>query len=284
MLKSYFSKIFFIIFTLFSVGACRLLFKTPLPEKPDLKVGVIVGPGGARTLSALGVLKAFEEYNIPVHHIVGMGWGAFLAGVYSKNQSVDEAQWSFYKLLKRGFFETSLLKHPLKAKSLSLMNQSLEENFNSKTKIHFSCPSMNKQGRKIWQTEKFLQSSVRNCLSVPPFFKLAKSTGSLLFVRSAISYLKQKNMDIIVWIHLLETGPFFPREFSKSETVFLWNELADSFRLIPEESSVYKVTPSVEGFYLSDFSKMREIISKGRKEGVFFAKKLQNKFLQRSKE
>lgn len=253
-------------------------------EESDLKVGVIVGPGGARTLSALGVLKAFEEHNIPVHHIVGMGWGAFLAGMYSKNQSIDEVQWSFYKLLKRGFFETSLLKHPLKPKNLDLMNQSLEENFNSKTKIHFSCPSMNKRGRKVWQTEKFLQNSVRNCLSVPPFFKLDKSTGSLFSVRSAISYLKQKNMDLIIWIHALETSPFFPKEFSQSETIFLWNELADSFHLIPEESVVYKVTPALGGFYLSDFSKMREIVSKGEKEGVFFLEKTQNKFLRRSKQ
>ncbi len=283
-MKKYFLKMIFAAFILLAIGGCRSWLKKLPLEEPDLKVGVIVGPGGARTLSALGVLKAFEEHKIPVHHIVGMGWGAFLAGVYSKNQSVDEAQWSFYKLLKRGFFETSLLKHPLKSKSLDLMNQSLRENFNSKTKIHFSCPSMNKQGRKIWQTEKFLQSSVRNCLSVPPFFKLEKSTGSLLFVRSAVSYLKQKNMDIIIWIHALEDGPFFPHEFSKPEVVFLWNELADSLRLIPEESSVYKVIPSVGGFYLSDFSKMREIISKGRKEGVFFAKKLQNRFLKRSQQ
>ena len=274
-------KIFFMVLILAAAGGCRLLKKLPL-EETELKVGVIVGPGGARALSALGVLKAFEEHNIPVHHIVGMGWGAFLAGVYAKNQSVDEVQWSFHKLLKRGFFETSLLKHPLKAKSMDLMNQSLKENFNSEAKIHFSCPSMNKQGRKIWQTEKFLQNAVRSCLNVPPFFKLEKSTGSLLFVRSAVSRLRKKNMDIIVWIHSLEAGPFFPGEFSKPETVFLWNELADSFRLVPEESFLYKITPSLGEFYLSDFSKMREIISKGRKEGAFFAKKLQNKFSQRS--
>ena len=263
---------------------CLLLPKKLTMEDSDLKVGVIVGPEGARTLSALGVLKAFEEKNIPVHHIVGIGWGAFLAAVYAKNQSVDEVQWSFYKLLKRGFFETSLLKHPLKPKSLDLMNQSLEENLNAKTQIHFSCPFMNRRGQKIWQTEKILQRSVRNCLAVPPFFKLDKSTGSLFSVRSAISYLKNKNVDLIIWIHALETGPFFPREFSKSETVFLWNELADSFHLIPEESSVYKITPSLGGFYLSDFSKMREIISKGEKEGVFFVEKLQNKFLRRSRQ
>ena len=277
-------KICFTVFIVFILGGCHLLPKKLQIKDSDLKVGVIVSPGGARTLSALGVLKAFEENNIPVHHIVGIGWGAFLSAVYAKNQSVDEVQWSFYKLLKRGFFEISLLKHPLKPKSLDLMNQSLEENLNAKTQIQFSCPFMNRRGQKIWQTEKFLQNSVKNCLAVPPFFKLDESTGSLFSVRLAISYLKKKDMDIIIWIHVLETGPFFPRGFSKSETVFLWNELADSFHLIPEESSVYKITPSLGGFYLSDFSKMREIISKGEKEGVFFVEKLQNKFLKRSRQ
>jgi len=276
-------KIFF-IFVLFMTKGCLLLPKKLQVEDSDLKVGVVVGPGGARTLSALGVLKAFEENNIPVHHIVGIGWGAFLAAVYSKNQSVDEVQWSFYKLLKRGFFEKSLLKRPLRPKSMDLMNQSLEENLNVKTQIHFSCPFMNKRGQKVWQTEKFLQNSVRNCLAVPPFFKLDKNTGSLFSVRAAISYLKKKEMDVVIWIHALDTSPFFPAEFSRLETVFLWNELADSFHLIPEESSVYKIAPSLGGFYLSDFSKMREIISKGKKEGVFFADKMQNRFLKRSQQ
>jgi len=60
--------------------------------------------------------------------------------------------------------------------------------------------------------------------------------------------------------------------------------LANSFHLLPEESSVYKVSPVVGGFYLIDFSKMREIVSKGEKEGVFFVEKIQNRFLRRSKQ
>ncbi|EKM61421.1 uncharacterized protein PHACADRAFT_135056 [Phanerochaete carnosa HHB-10118-sp] len=47
-------------------------------------IGVILGGGGARGISHLGVLRALEEYGIPVDHIGGTSIGAFVGGLYAR--------------------------------------------------------------------------------------------------------------------------------------------------------------------------------------------------------
>eukprot|EP00475_Leptophrys_vorax_P045548 TRINITY_DN9487_c0_g1_i2.p1 TRINITY_DN9487_c0_g1~~TRINITY_DN9487_c0_g1_i2.p1 ORF type:complete len:691 (-),score=136.24 TRINITY_DN9487_c0_g1_i2:60-2132(-) len=55
-------------------------------------VGVIFGGGGARGLAHLGVLKALEEYSIPVDMVGGTSQGAFMAGLYASRLSVRDVE------------------------------------------------------------------------------------------------------------------------------------------------------------------------------------------------
>ncbi|KZT38510.1 patatin-domain-containing protein [Sistotremastrum suecicum HHB10207 ss-3] len=51
-------------------------------------VGVVLGGGGARGISHLGVLRALEEYGIPVDHIAGTSIGAFIGGLYAREGDI----------------------------------------------------------------------------------------------------------------------------------------------------------------------------------------------------
>ena len=241
------------------------------PVQP--RVGVIIGPGGALSLSSLGVLKTMQEYNISIDSIVGIGWGAWLAGVFAKNTNVDEVQWSLHKLLKRGFFSSSFLTHPFKLKNLS---QELKENFKSSTptKIPFSCPGITHYGVKIWHTEKFLESSVKKCLSIPPFFKKG-DMGSPFSVRASIKYLQRKKLDQIIWINPIKNTRLTLKKFSSREVYILWTELRASLMLIPSQKGVFEVSPILKDFGMEDFSKMNDIILEGQKAGEKLVKKLQ---------
>ena len=269
---------FFFALSCLIYPSCTHFKKAQKKDPPS--IAVIIGPGGALTLSAIGVLKAFQEYNIPIQSVLGIGWGAWIAAVYSKNRSVDEIQWSFYKLLKRGFFEKTLLKNPLKAKNISSLDQSLKENFSSqKTKINFLCPSLNFQGQKIWHDQKFLKNAVSSCLKSPPFFKIDKAGGGSLFsVRKASELLREKNIDLIFWINPALDPALFPPSFSDYSTRFFWQELQNSFQLFSKALPPYVkvISPNLKGFYLDDFSKIKNIILIGEKEGDFFIKNLQN--------
>ncbi|KAI9057768.1 patatin-domain-containing protein [Trametes sanguinea] len=51
-------------------------------------IGVVLGGGGARGISHLGVLRALEDYGIPVDHIGGTSIGAFIGGLYAREGDV----------------------------------------------------------------------------------------------------------------------------------------------------------------------------------------------------
>ncbi|KAI0316483.1 hypothetical protein OF83DRAFT_1126430 [Amylostereum chailletii] len=47
-------------------------------------IGLVLGGGGARGVAHLGLLRAMEEYGIPIDHIGGTSIGAFIGGLYAK--------------------------------------------------------------------------------------------------------------------------------------------------------------------------------------------------------
>ncbi|KAF7966915.1 hypothetical protein HWV62_36601, partial [Athelia sp. TMB] len=51
-------------------------------------IGVVLGGGGARGISHLGVLRALEEYGIPIDHIAGTSIGAYVGGLYAREGDI----------------------------------------------------------------------------------------------------------------------------------------------------------------------------------------------------
>jgi NTE family protein len=56
------------------------------------KVGVVLSGGGPRGVTHVGVLKALEEYNIPIDYIVGTSMGAIIGGLYAAGYSATEIE------------------------------------------------------------------------------------------------------------------------------------------------------------------------------------------------
>ncbi|EGN93174.1 hypothetical protein SERLA73DRAFT_172324 [Serpula lacrymans var. lacrymans S7.3] len=51
-------------------------------------IGVVLGGGGARGLSHLGVLRALEEHSVPIDYIAGTSIGAFIGGLYAREGDI----------------------------------------------------------------------------------------------------------------------------------------------------------------------------------------------------
>ncbi|PCH34074.1 patatin-domain-containing protein [Wolfiporia cocos MD-104 SS10] len=51
-------------------------------------IGVVLGGGGARGISHLGVLRALEDYDIPIDLIGGTSMGAFVGGLYAREGDI----------------------------------------------------------------------------------------------------------------------------------------------------------------------------------------------------
>ncbi len=56
------------------------------------KVAVVLSGGGAKGFSHIGVLKALEEYNIPIDYIAGTSMGAIVGGLYASGYSPEEIE------------------------------------------------------------------------------------------------------------------------------------------------------------------------------------------------
>jgi len=116
-----------------------------VPAIPDVKVpkiGIILGPGGARSYAYIGVLREFEKAKIPVHTIAGLEWGALMGALYSVNGKAHDVEWKAMKI-PDDFTKKGLLSSSGEPKSFSEMEPYLKTMFgDSKVetgKIPFSC-------------------------------------------------------------------------------------------------------------------------------------------------
>jgi len=70
------------------------------------KIGLALSGGGARSISQLGVLRAFEEKNIPIEFIVGTSMGSVVGGLYSAGYSLNDLDSLLQKTDWGSFFST----------------------------------------------------------------------------------------------------------------------------------------------------------------------------------
>ena len=127
----------FLLFILLS-SAFLLNAQNRTIQAPRLKVGVVLGGGGARGASHIGVLKYLEEMGIPVDYVAGTSMGSIMGGFYALGYPPEEIaspianiNWSEYIGNK---IDRPLLSEEARQRSSTLLLQvpfSLESLFSS---------------------------------------------------------------------------------------------------------------------------------------------------------
>jgi NTE family protein len=56
------------------------------------RIGLVLGGGGAKGLSHVGVIRVLEEHQIPVDVISGTSMGAIVGSLYASGYSADEIE------------------------------------------------------------------------------------------------------------------------------------------------------------------------------------------------
>ena len=74
------------------------------------KVGLVLGGGGVRGFSHIGVLKVLEEEGIDIDLIVGTSAGALIGGAYASGQTPDEIERKIDAYLQSPEFDDSRMK------------------------------------------------------------------------------------------------------------------------------------------------------------------------------
>jgi NTE family protein len=76
-----------------------------------VKVGLALGGGGARGLAHLGVLKVFEDANIPIDYLVGSSMGAIIAAMYAHTPDAQAHIRTFTQFFETQDYESLGLKY-----------------------------------------------------------------------------------------------------------------------------------------------------------------------------
>ncbi len=68
---------------------CAILMVT---SSNGQKIGLVLSGGGASATAHIGVIKALEENNIPIHYITGTSMGALIGAMYAAGYSPEEME------------------------------------------------------------------------------------------------------------------------------------------------------------------------------------------------
>lgn len=174
------------------------------------RVGLIFGPGGAKTVAQIGVLQELEKNKIPVTAVVGMEWGAIIGALYALNGQSHEVDWKISQLPKFSFSSKNPFSQKMRAADKKEFDSYLQKVFSSarldQSKIPFACPSVRApSGRVAMISKGASKNSLRSCWHYPPVFDIGDVMAAPFAIHEAVGYLKSQGAELIVLINVLDS-------------------------------------------------------------------------------
>jgi hypothetical protein len=178
----------------------------PVPKSQieKLKLGIILGPGGGRTIAQVGFLKRIQEKRIPVAGLVGIEWGSVVGGLYSQKISANEAEWQLSKIRKDKFTDQTEIKEMLEPLETYLQSSKAETG-----RLIFACPSLNiKKSQVYFLARGRLDQLLPYCLAYPPVSKVYDwSLAGVREVQRAAEFLRSRGANRVIFINVLSGLP-----------------------------------------------------------------------------
>src|SRR5689334_9244260 len=72
------------------LGTLRRLARSTPARQNSPAIGLALGGGFARGIAHVGVLRVFEQYQIPIGYIAGVSAGAIVSSAYASGATPDE--------------------------------------------------------------------------------------------------------------------------------------------------------------------------------------------------
>jgi predicted acylesterase/phospholipase RssA len=246
-------------------------------------VAVIIGPGGAKTLAAAGVLKELERARIPIHQIVGLEWGALTAGLFAQRGQVHDVDWKLYKLEKQDLPTKGLFSDRPKAISIKTLKPYLDDSFSrqdvGRAQVEFSCPTTEGMAW-AWQERGDIAGMVQSCLAAPPLFLNEGGRYAGVFATAAaIERVRKKGAEIVILINVLNEGTWADAGQlpDSPSSVILWKEIRRSLKVAGAQIDDW-IEVDTSAFQLGDFKHRRELSEAGEKAGRGAASRLVSKY------
>lgn len=241
---------------------------SPIPAIP--KIGLILGPGGARAYGHIGALQNLSRLKVPIYATVGIEWGAPAAALLSSKGQVYDVEWQMFKLKDDELAKKSLIGSSSKANDVMALKEFFQTAFgNQKVESFrhpFGCPAYNIAKNQVYMMSRGqVDQLMPYCLPYPPMFKAYnRNVSAVRELKMASDYLRSQGANYIVLVNVLgrEAGrKSLVRDADSAESV-MWSELA-SYYAKPQPGIDAVIAMDLDAYMVTDFEKRREIMQKG---------------------
>jgi len=165
-----------------------------------LKLGIILGPGGARALAHIGVLKQFHDKKVSVKAVVGIEWGALIAASFAQKGSAHEVEWQLSKIRDYRPQDQSDIRSGLKPLQVYLQSIKAES-----SAVPFACPSLNlKKSQVFMMARGRLDQLLPFCMAYPPMTESHElSLAAARELSLASDYLRSRGANYVLFVNVL---------------------------------------------------------------------------------
>jgi NTE family protein len=236
----------------------------------DYRLGLILGPGGAKAFAHIGFLREIQARKIPVHALVGLEWGALIAASFAVKGSAHEAEWQLSKIRDPGSVWSAGQATPIR-EVIDSLKPFLSGASAEGLKIPFSCPSLNlKKGQVYQMTKGRLDQMLPYCLSYPPqFAPFERTIAGVREIQLAADQLRKMGANYVIFVNVLAGG--------SQEEPLNWIELGyDMKRKYPGVNE--RLDLVISDRKITDFKFRQEMIQLGADQSAAFVEKLTGQF------
>lgn len=252
-----------------------------IPNVKIPKIGIVLGPGGARSYAYIGFLRELEKAKIPVDSIAGLEWGALIAALYSVNGKAHEVEWKASKI-PNDFAKKGMLSSSVDPRSFADMDQHLKVMF-EKTKVEegkipFACITDNLNTFKSLMIFKgTYRETLGFCVGHSPLLQSKSGwVSSATQVRYLIDQMAQRGMDYIVLVDVV-TGVHPLKGLKVDEaTSTLWSGISKSIN--QNKKYVHHAVTIPISKNIGDFGARKQFINQGAEYGKQTAEKISRQF------
>ncbi len=149
-------------------------------KKPELKMGLALGSGGAKGMTHLGVLKAFEEEGIRFSYVTGTSIGSIVGALYAKGYSSNDMI-GIVESLNRKEFSKNLRPFSDMAFAEQFLEQYVEGNICDLPLPYAAWGTDAETNEGVLLNEGKTAKICSASSAIPPFFKSVEIEGKKIY-------------------------------------------------------------------------------------------------------
>jgi len=246
-----------------------------------VKVGIALGGGGARGFAHLGILKAIQELEVPIHCVAGTSIGAVVGGAYAAgilDKAIGWAERSNWKKLPGLFLEPRLSRKALIRgdRIESLFRAMMPVSDFSELSIPFAAVATDLMtGEEVVMSRGDVNTAIRASMSIPGVLSPVERNGCILVDGGMVdpvpvSVCRRLGAEKVIAVDLNCVG--IDERVKSYDDLNLLSVIDETFRVVmnvaqnrsyPCDRAELLLTPSIRDVKLLDFHKAGPLVSIG---------------------